>query len=202
MSEIKYSEKEKAILNGMINLIKSGANPYLVKVSDIAKSAGVGKGTIYDYFQTKEEVILKAMLLNISNEIDLLAKRIDAKSRFKEKYYEVLSSIVENLQNKFSTFNILISSGKLPEFKDNHMQGNHHCSSHRNRIEAIIDQLLSAGYKEGAIKDIESKAYQRMVMNGSLFAFGNYLTMQKHYPGISLQEAMDYSYKIIMKSLN
>lgn len=204
MAEIKYSEKEIAILNGMISLIKEGANPYRVKVSDIAVAAGVGKGTIYDYFKTKEEVMTKAMFYNINNEIELLSKRINGKNGFKEKYYEVLNIIVENLLNKFSTFNMLISAGRLPDFhieklKDNCEQYQY---NHFTMIEDKMDDLLALGYKEGIIKEVESKYYQRMVIKSSLFVFGNYMTMRNIYKNTSMKDAMDYSYKLVIKALN
>jgi hypothetical protein len=50
MSEVLYSEKKIAIFNGIIELMEKGINPYSIKVSDIARAADVGKGTIYDYF--------------------------------------------------------------------------------------------------------------------------------------------------------
>ena len=61
------TEKEIAIFDGVIKLIKSGIDPYLIKVQEIAAAANVGKGTIYDYFRTKEEAISKAILYNLQH---------------------------------------------------------------------------------------------------------------------------------------
>ncbi len=204
MAGIKYSEKETAILNGMISLIKEGANPYRVKVSDIAEAAGVGKGTIYDYFKTKEEVMTKAIFYNIRNEIDLLTERIKSKDGFKEKYYEMLNIIVENLLNKFSTFNMLISAGRLPDFNIEQLHENceHYVFNHVSIIDDKIDDLLALGVKEGIIKEVDSRYYQRMVIKSSLYVFGNYLTMRNIYKNISMKQAMDYSYKLVIKALN
>lgn len=204
MVDIQYSEKEIAILNGMISLIKKGANPYRVKVSDIAQAAGVGKGTIYDYFKTKEEVMIKAMFYNIHHEIELFINRINHKDGFKEKYYETLNIIAENLQNEFSAFNIFISAGSLPDFHKEQLKEG--CEEYQQIYVSMVhdemDHLLALGYKEGIIKEIESKYYRRMTIKGSLFIFGNYLAMRNIYKNTSMQEAMDYSYKLVVKSLN
>lgn len=202
MAEIKYSEKEKAILNGIIDLIKNGENPYAIKVSDIALSAGVGKGTIYDYFETKEEVISKAILFNIDNEIELLVKKVHNKNGFKEKFYEIFHIIVENLENKFSTFNILITAGKFPEFHNKNFQESRGCHSQIARIQKFTDNLLICGYNEGVISESESEYYGKMVIKSSLFSFINYLTMQNTYKNTSIMEAMDNAYKMVIKSLN
>ncbi len=57
MRGFELQEKEEAIYSGIIALIKRGVNPYSIKVSDIALEANIGKGTIYDYFSSKEEAI-------------------------------------------------------------------------------------------------------------------------------------------------
>lgn len=204
MVDIKYSEKEIAILNGMISLIKNGANPYRVKVSDIAKAAGVGKGTIYDYFKTKEEVMLKAMFYNVRQEIEIFIDKVNNKNSFEEKYFEMLNIIAENLQNEFSAFNIFISSGNLPDFHKEQFQEAcaYYQKMHISMVHDEVDELLALGYKEGIIKEEENKYYQRMAIKSSLFVFGNYLSMKDIYKDTSLQEAMDYSYKLVMKSLN
>ena len=98
MDRVVYSEKEIAIFNGVINLLKEGRNPYQVKVADIANSAGVGKGTIYEYFDNKKEVIKKALLYNLNQEISALEERLRSKVSFKDQYYEVLRRFVKTLK--------------------------------------------------------------------------------------------------------
>jgi len=202
MEDNRYSEKEIAILRGTIDLIKNGANPHAIKVSDIALSAGVGKGTIYDYFETKEEVISKAILFNIDNEIELLIGRIQTKDGFKEKFYEILYIIVESLENKFSTFNILISAENFHEFHEEKSQDSCDCYNHIERIQNFIEELLTCGYDEEKIKKTESEYYGKMVIKSSLFSFINYLAMQNMYKNTSVKQAMDDAYKMVIKSLN
>lgn len=98
IEERKYTEKEIAIFNGLIDLIKNGYNPYTIKVSDIAKSADVGKGTIYDYFDSKEEAISKAILYYMEKEVQASYLRIVSKKTFKDKYYELLFIIKDSLR--------------------------------------------------------------------------------------------------------
>ncbi len=84
MNTKEYTEKEIAILNATVDLMKGGINPYLIKVSDIAETANIGKGgTIYDYFNSKEEVISTAIVYNIDNEIKTGYERIKTKKILK-----------------------------------------------------------------------------------------------------------------------
>ncbi len=202
MDNIKYSEKELAIFNGLINLIKDGANLYSITVSEIAKAADIGKGTIYDYFKTKEEAISKAILYSINNEIEYAIDRVTSKHGFKDKYYEMLNIIAENLENKFFTMNMLLSAGGFEEFYEYLIDEQYSIPLYISRVEKEIDNLLDIGSKEGKITVNEDQYYKRMVIKSSLSGFTDYVNMKERYPEIDMERAMDLSYKMVIKSLN
>ena len=51
--------KDILILEAAINQFKTKGFA-AVRIADIAKEAGIGKGTVYEYFSSKEELLLKA----------------------------------------------------------------------------------------------------------------------------------------------
>lgn len=53
--------KEK-IFQGVLSLAQQGVPLYEVKVQAIATAAGLGKGTLYEYFSSKEEILAATML--------------------------------------------------------------------------------------------------------------------------------------------
>ena len=55
------SEKELAIYQGVLRLLEQGADIHALKASDIAAAAGLGKGTLYNYFSSKEEILLSTI---------------------------------------------------------------------------------------------------------------------------------------------
>ena len=61
----EYSPKEKAIYKAVLELFEEGADLNSLTVSEITAKAGIGKGTAYDYFSDKEEMIAKALFYNI-----------------------------------------------------------------------------------------------------------------------------------------
>lgn len=202
MEDIKYLEKEIAIFQGLINLMREGANPYSIKVSDIAMASNVGKGTIYDYFSSKEEAISKAIIYNINNEIKEVFIRIRAKDNFKDKFYEVLQVIVDNLKNNLSTFNMLLSAGGIQELYEYLMDDKYELSKFTHIISNEINDLLVLGFKENTINTKESKYYQVMAIQGAVCGFSNYISRQEIYPKINIEEAMDTAYKLLIKALN
>lgn len=76
--DIAISCKELFYQNGINDLT----------ISEVAKTAGVGKGTIYEYFKNKEEIVFEIVnILLQEHNIDKKA-RIDAKESTKEKIIE------------------------------------------------------------------------------------------------------------------
>lgn len=76
--DIALSCKELFFQNGINDLT----------ISEVAKTAGVGKGTIYEYFKNKEEIVFEIVnILLQEHNIDKKA-RIDAKNSTKEKIIE------------------------------------------------------------------------------------------------------------------
>ena len=51
----EYSEKEISIFKGIMDLLNQGYRIHEMKVADIAAAAGIGKGTVYEYFATKKK---------------------------------------------------------------------------------------------------------------------------------------------------
>lgn len=201
MENNTYTDKELAIFNGVIDLIKRGANIYSVTVSEIAKASGVGKGTIYEYFRTKEEVISKAILYNMKREVEHAIERVEQKNNFKDRYYEALEIIVENFDNKFSTINLLLSTGNFNELYEYMIDEKHLIAAYTSRIESIIDRLLLMGYEEGIITIEESQYYKRIVIISSIAGFINYINNRERYLDIDTQKAMDLCYKMVIKAL-
>ena len=202
MDKTLYSEKEMASFNGLMNLMKKGANPYSIKVSDIAKAANIGKGTIYDYFGSKEEAISEAILYSLTNEIESGYSRIKSKDSFKEKFYETLYTVSESVENNVSTFNMLLSVGGVQEFYEYLLDDRYDLSKCVSRVENVIEHLLEAGVREGVIDTKESRYYQIMVVNSSIMGFAQYVSRKSLYPDTSIEEAMEAAYKLVVKALN
>lgn len=202
MIDHNYSEKEIAIFNGLISLIKEGANPYSIKVSDIAEAANIGKGTIYDYFDSKEEVISKAIIYNMTNEIKNAFRRIKEKDNFKDRFYEVLNIIEENPGNRLSTLNILLSAGGIEKFYEYLLDAEYNITGLIATINRQVRELLDLGTEEGLINTEENNFYQTMVVHGAISFFSHYINQRELYSDIEVEEAKNAAYRMVIKALN
>ncbi len=77
------NEQHKAQRHDEILKIAAGlfahSNYHEVKMDDVARLAGIAKGTLYNYFSTKEELYISIITDRMSSLLNLLRDRIDHK---------------------------------------------------------------------------------------------------------------------------
>ena len=82
--EQKKETKRSHILESAFNLFLR--NGYInTKIIDIALNAGIGKGTIYEYFASKDEILLELINLNIRREFEKLSCDIESADTLRNK---------------------------------------------------------------------------------------------------------------------
>ena len=59
--EEKLSPKVEALYKAVMALLLEGREVRKMKVSEITEKAGIGKGTAYEYFESKEELLVDAL---------------------------------------------------------------------------------------------------------------------------------------------
>lgn len=96
IEEIKYSSKELAMFKAVIDLIDEAADINKLKVSDITSKAGIGKGTAYEYFKSKEEIIAKAISYDMKERGAEILSLVENSKCFKDKFYGILDWITKN----------------------------------------------------------------------------------------------------------
>ena len=79
--DIALSCKELILTNGINNLT----------VSQVAKTAGIGKGTVYEYFKNKDEIVFELVTILMQEHSQKLKSSLETKSSTKEKIREFSS---------------------------------------------------------------------------------------------------------------
>lgn len=59
--DCETNEKVLSMYRAVWELVREGQDVHLMKVADITRRAGIGKGTAYEYFRTKEELLKNAL---------------------------------------------------------------------------------------------------------------------------------------------
>ncbi|MBX3256870.1 MAG: TetR/AcrR family transcriptional regulator [Chitinophagaceae bacterium] len=142
-------KKEQIIVAAMKLLVEKGVQA--TPMSAIAKAAGTGMGTIYNYFATKEDLINAIYLYIKKSEVALVTKSIDPNAPLKARFLSYYTAFIR--------FNL-----KYPEsfaFMDQ-MQNSPviHCSTKDEGKAAFMPviELIQQGQKDGIIKQLELEA--------------------------------------------
>ena len=69
--------KKEKIFEGVMCLARGGADLRLVTVQQIADAAGIGKGTLYEYFSSREEIIAATLVHAVELELARVRAEFD-----------------------------------------------------------------------------------------------------------------------------
>lgn len=137
----------------VIALIEEGADIAELKVSDITEKAGIGKGTAYDYFDTKEEIIAYALLFFMDNFIGRLEEEIREKASFWEKIdlvLDILSAEVGKGACMLRFINLLYEPSQSGQMLRGALQESE--ALNRCRPLVMMKAVLEKGIAEGEIR--------------------------------------------------
>ena len=85
--------KELAVYKAVLELLDEGTDINLVTVSQVAERAGIGKGTVYEYFASKEEMVVCAILYEMQSLTKAVMDGILAQQGFLQKIYWIFEQI-------------------------------------------------------------------------------------------------------------
>jgi AcrR family transcriptional regulator len=165
---LKKRERRKAERPGEIldaafeEFVKNGYAA--TRLEDVAARAGVTKGTIYFYFETKERVF-EEMVLHVSqalfSELDSYVQKLEGTyvSRLRSLIVFVYGRIAEDRASR-ETLRFLIADGtRFPGLVDRHYE---------EFVQPVIDQfqkLIEAGVAAGEFRSSPASAYTEIVMS-------------------------------------
>lgn len=197
----RFSEKEEAVFEGIMELLRNGNNPYKITVSEIAKSANIGKGTVYDYFSSKEEAISMALIYNIQKDIATVKNLVIREDTFRDKYFKIINLLQENIENKYSTLSLATNYKELDEIFNHDLDTKRDPGFFITELESIFSIIIDKGIEEKIIYDNETKYYQISAVRSSISGYLGYISHRECFPNIDEEYAKDVSYKQLIKML-
>lgn len=145
------SPKVKAMYEAVGELLGQGMDLNEITVSDITKKAGIGKGTAYEYFKSKEEIIAKALLYHIQREMDVLLRGIAQADSFRCKIYTLLDNIESNYSSRRSWLQYLCFHMQAIVMKQELMGHFVKCGEYHEQVETFVKEFQEQAVREGII---------------------------------------------------
>lgn len=118
-------------------------------ISQIAKTAGIGKGTVYEYFANKEDIVFEIITLFIAEHEQGFYAKVQEASSTKEKVYHFFTMLYDNEDSKkhlllYSEFVAVSLTDSTPEMR----QFSQSCE---DRFTAILESIFSEAIEKEEI---------------------------------------------------
>jgi AcrR family transcriptional regulator len=128
-------------------------------VREIAEAAGVGKSTLYDYFSTKDDILLTYF----ENEIQTITQIAEGINQLKLPAYEKLSQLMQAhlaylLANKQFYLRLTVEMQRLSLESQQRMQVSRH------GYQDLICRLIESGIQEGSFRPVDPYLVMRIIL--------------------------------------
>jgi len=187
MSKVKGSAgaecqpKVKAIYRAVFELFEEGADLNSLTVSEITKKAGIGKGTAYEYFSDKEEMIARAIFYNAEMFCQKICEGIDREKNLYDKVNYVLLTMEQQISHANCLFRLVhIISG-------NSVTSRRFCEIIEQQklfakkpIVRIARQILEDSFKDLEGLSEEKKNYLLMGVYSKILCYGMLLNEERY----------------------
>lgn len=173
----EYLPKEKAIYQAVIELFEEGADINNLTVAEITARAGIGKGTAYEYFSGKEEMIAKAFFYNG----EVFCKQLYEGMRKEKELHDKIDFVLLTMERQVSRANCI--------FRLLHMLSDN--SSISRWIKKLIDQKKSSS-------EIPAADVIRRVLNDELQGRGTLPEEKMTYLVLSIYSKI-FCYGMLLK---
>lgn len=198
-------QKVIQMFDAVIEMLSENVDINNMKVADITNRAGIGKGTAYEYFSSKEEIITQALMYDTQKQFFYISEVIRTCKTFEEKVMAGLDWIAENFKD-CKTFMQLFKIGMgtydvSKTLKEEFVKI--HSGDGCNVALDVVDEIMECGVEEGVIQK-KDKNLLRMALSSQVLMFALFLTDHGHLKdtSLSIEEVKQFAYNSIVKALN
>ena len=160
VSEAPNQNRDRLLAAALDEFLEQGFQA--ARVEDIARRAGVGKGSVYLHFRNKEELfgeVIEAGVLTRLKEAEAFAQSFSGSAT------ELLSQMLHNNLVDFwgssssGIYKLVIAeSGRFPELAANYYRIT-------RRARALIESTLRLGIEQGEYRDIDATYAARIILD-------------------------------------
>lgn len=164
-------EKKAAVFRAVLGLLRQGRPLGDLKVSEIAEAAGIGKGTVYEYFPSREELLRDAMQYSRAQGFGELFAAISGAEGFEARWKVIEVTVRQLLECSSVLFSQVPSIGIPQAALHDICGGPQERADTRRMIGEIMSVLTSAAVQEGLAPRMPEPEYLSMVGEGCVFGF-------------------------------
>ena len=193
--------KALAVYEAVLDLLDGGADLNSITVSEIAERAGIGKGTAYEYFSSKEDMVASAIMFEINRLTGELEEIIGQEETFEKKIYGIFGQMALYSQ-EYQSF-----SGLIRLIRHSFDLGKAVCQEVESRKDEIqgpqrvLTELYQAAVQEKLVEREPPRTIGIMTLIARFFMYMMYLEKKKEIHDVQDQEMRRYLYQGILSDL-
>ena len=159
LTEEEQAKRRHEIFHQVVNIfVKNGFHE--TSMREIAEAAGLGKSTLYDYFKTKDEILIyffDDQLNDLTDEAQKIAlQNLSADKRL----CQIMDKYLESLQaNKSLFLKMMQEAQSLKPADQKQVQEKRH--AYQDLVRALIDE----GIREGVFRKVNSLLAARLLIS-------------------------------------
>lgn len=174
----RLKDKEETILNAAFEVFRTNGFTNS-SMKDIAAEAGLGKGTIYEYFQNKEDLFLQVVEAKLSHFFNEISRRIRDKITLREILNEIIKFTQETMEEAEFFFKFMMI-GEFFEMSSQLKQRLFEMIlSHREESVKVLRELFEKGSLDGTLREFDWEFAANLIPE----MIGAYCTFKVHISG-------------------
>ena len=160
------------LYGAVIELIEEGVDIGSMKVSQITERAGIGKGTAYDYFDTREEIIVHALMFFMEEAARNLEQEIWEKETFSQRMELFMDSIDRQAEKGaclLCLVNLVFEASDLGQLFRKLL--NEHRKEEACLLSSLERKVVEKGIADGEIRKDLPTAYMAYILMAKIVAY-------------------------------
>lgn len=164
VSMAKRRDKEIDILNAATKVF--GVNGFhLTIIDDIAKCANIAKGTVYQYFRSKDELFIRVIKYNYDLYFAQLQEKVDAEQSFIDKMNMFIDHHEKVIEADLKAAEIVFHNGGLSLKQETQDEIFEYLDAQRAKVLKIIEHILEKGIGERKVRDINENLIADLIFD-------------------------------------
>lgn len=128
---------------------------------EIAQAAGLGKSTLYDYFKTKDEILIYFFADQLSDLTDEAQKIALQNLSADKRLCQIMEKYLESLQENKNLFLKLMQEAQCLK-----PEGQKQVQEKRHAYQDLVRALIDEGVREGVFRNVNALLAARLLISG------------------------------------
>jgi AcrR family transcriptional regulator len=150
MPRARTHDKEETILEAAARVF-SGRPFHEVLIDEVATAAGVGKGTIYRYFETKEDLYFAALLYSFDELSAALAESLAQETSPRRRLERIAREVLSFSWDRREIFALLLSDERRFPKREEEMQ------KRREAMSRLAQEAILEGIRRREFRGIDAR---------------------------------------------